>query len=442
MKNIFGTDGIRCTIGNEPLTVSSLIHLGNAIAQWATTKYGYTPTILLGHDTRQSCALVKSALQTGLLLHGVTIYDAQVVPTPTVCQILKYNSLFDLGIIISASHNPFQDNGIKIIDKISGKLNIEDELALSQHFFTQSNVAYSYNNLGSVITWPNATQEYYATLQKFLPPDYLQGKKIVLDCAHGATSFMAQQIFEHYGATVIVINNTPDGKNINDHCGALHPQTLQHAVITNHADIGFAFDGDGDRVITVNHLGQVKDGDDMLTLLFEHPSYKQQVGIVGTVMTNQGFAAHMHSKQKQLHRTPVGDKYVGERLEKEQLLLGGEQSGHVILRDYLNTGDGIFTALRLLQAIIHTDNWDMVTFVKFPQILINIPVEIKKDLTTPQLATIIAEHEAQLYGGRLLVRYSGTESVLRVMVEDSDSNNANYIGTSLCKELAKKLSTP
>ncbi|MCX5921966.1 MAG: phosphoglucosamine mutase [Candidatus Dependentiae bacterium] len=438
--NIFGTDGIRGLVGAEPFSITSIIKLGMAIGAWAQKTYGTTPVILLGHDTRESCSLVKAALQTGLLLHKITIYDAQVVPTPTIYQLVTKNPLFNLGIIISASHNPYHDNGIKLVDAHRGKLSLDDELKLSELFYAQDLNALNYTALGTTVMWEDAQKEYCATLAEFFPKNFLQNTTIVLDCAHGATYKVAHTIFQSFGAQVMLINHQPTGTNINQDCGALHLESLQHAVTLHHADAGFAFDGDGDRVMAVSRLGQVKNGDDILALLLTHPLYENETGVVGTVMTNQGFEVHARMHNKELLRANVGDKYVAELLEKKQMLLGGEQSGHIIVRDYLNTGDGIFTALRTLQAMIHTNNWDMETFEKFPQILINVPITVKKDLTEPHLAKIITEHEAQLHGGRVLVRYSGTELLLRIMIEDSHEETAHSVGNHLSQELIKQLS--
>ncbi len=438
-QNIFGTDGVRKRIGTDPLTIESLPRLGMAIAHWAREKIGRSPIILLGHDTRQSCSWVKSALQTGLLAQQAQVHDAYVLPTPALCALVKATEKFDFGIVISASHNHWHDNGIKIIDRELGKLSLADELKISE-LFNNFEHSIAYHSLGQFHTYTQAQEAYKAILRSFFPQDFLVGKKIVLDCAHGATSLIAAEIFQEFGAQAIMLNDQPNGININEQCGALHPQTLQKAVLENAADAGFAFDGDGDRVIAVSKNGEIKDGDDILALLLDHPLYAPASLIVGTVMTNQGFDAYLHKKNKLLVRASVGDKFVSERMEQEKTILGGEQSGHIILRDYLNTGDGVFTALRILQTLMISNNWEMHTFTKFPQVLINIPVGIKKDLTLPALAHIIQQHETLLPQGRLLVRYSGTEPVLRILIEDSDATTAQTIGIQLSEQLSIQLS--
>ncbi len=438
--NLFGTDGIRGRVGSPLLTLEQLPKLGKALAEWAQQKYGTRPQIVLGHDTRVSCSLLKASLQSGLLLHPTTVYDAQVISTPAIYYLTRHYGLFSCGIVISASHNPHNDNGIKLIDAQTGKLSIEDENIISQLFAQTTLHTVSYSSLGTTHAWYEATEHYISNVISWFSPLFLQGKKIVLDCAHGATSHLAPRIFAALGATTVVIHNEPNGININSNCGSLCPASLQEAVKAHRADIGFAFDGDGDRVIAVARSGDVKDGDDMLALLLNHPDYARTATLVGTEMTNQGFELYLNQQGKQLIRTRVGDKYVSARLEQEMAPLGGEPSGHLILRDYMSTGDGIFTALRLLEAIIHTNNWDMITFEKYPQILINLPIHVKKDLASSPIAEIIDASNAQLHSGRVVVRYSGTEDVLRIMVEDIELTHAQRISNYLSQALAQELS--
>jgi phosphoglucosamine mutase len=438
MKSIFGTDGIRGAVGSEPFIVSSLLKIGNALGMWALERYGPTPTLLLAHDTRASCALVKSILKSALFTHSITVYDAGVLPSPALLALMRKNIFFDAAIMISASHNPYHDNGIKIIDAGSGKLNAYDEQLISS-FIEQDN-DFHYISLGNEKIMTDALEHYQTIIVDHFPALFMAGKKVVLDCAHGATGAIAPAIFQALGARVITLFNNPNGVNINKHCGALHTQALQKAVIDEHADIGFAFDGDGDRVIAVNMYGQIKNGDDLLALLLEHDLYKAAHTIVGTVMTNQGFELYLRNRSINLVRTSVGDKHIAEHLNQHNLLLGGEPSGHIILNDYLPTGDGIFTALRVMQTLMNNENWQMNTFVKFPQIIINIPVKYKKDLAIPPLSDIIETTLKQLHNGRLLVRYSGTEPLLRIMIEDDDCDHAQTLGTLLSQTLQKEIS--
>lgn len=437
-NSFFGTDGIRARIGTNLLTLESLPLLGTALAQWITQRYGSHPNVLLAHDTRNSCAFVKSALKSGLLLSNITVHDAQVLPTPAVFKLIEQNKQFHCGIIISASHNPFYDNGIKLIDARTGKLNQHDEQEICALFNALKPPTYT--EFGNDIPFNNAQETYITQICSAFPSTLLANKIIALDCANGATSHVAPLIFKALGAQIITTNAAPNGANINHECGALYPQQLQELVLCKTADAGFAFDGDGDRVIMVNKHGHIKDGDDILALLLTHPLYQHTRSVVGTVMTNQGFETYLKKDNRTLIRVPVGDKYITERLEHDALLLGGEQSGHIIMRDYLPTGDGIFTALRVLQALQMTGNWHMNTFKKYPQILVNIPVRIKKDLTLQPLKTLIDQSSQLLHTGRLLVRYSGTENLLRIMAEDDDLHRIQEVVTVLSEKLEKELS--
>ncbi|MCK5633243.1 phosphoglucosamine mutase [bacterium] len=440
-KNIFGTDGVRAKVGQAPIDLEKTVQLGQAIALWAQSKYKNQPTALLANDTRESCSFLKAALKAGLLLHSTNIYDGQVLPTPAVFNIIQKKTNFDFGIVISASHNPYQYNGIKLIDAQSGKLSLQDEQEISSLFESLSTkqLTKNYHLLGFDITWQEARQNYVDSIVKQFDKNLLQNRTIVLDCAHGATYQVAPTIFEQLGAHVITIHNSPTGKNINLHCGSTEPQSLKQTVIKHNADIGFAFDGDGDRLTVVSDHGTIKDGDDILALLVNHPLYKKQHSIVGTIMTNQGFEKFLNANNKQLIRSSVGDKFVAQDLKKENLLLGGEPSGHIITNDYLSIGDGIFAALRVVESIIHNNNWKLKTFTKFPQVMTCIPVSEKKDLNSENLSNIIAASKAQLDSGRLIVRYSGTEPLLRVMVEEEDHKNAHRICTGLCEALQQEL---
>jgi len=393
------------------------------------------------HDTRISCDFVKSALKVGLLRHGITVYDVGVLSTPAVCFLTKNNAIFDCGIVISASHNVHTDNGIKIIDGNNIKLTLEDEQRITDLFNDDPNHAVTYDNLGKQEYWHKAEQEYIEQVVNRFERNFLQGRTIVLDCANGATHKLAPRIFKRCGARVITLHKHPNGTNINNKCGSQHPESLQGAVREYKADAGFAFDGDGDRVIAVTRVIAssdtciIKDGDDILALLLDNRRYADQPYVVGTIMTNEGFNVYLKKRNKTLLRTQVGDKYVAQKLEEVGTDLGGEQSGHTILRDYLKTGDGVMTALRVMETIIDANNMDMNTFKRYPQILINIPIKTRKDLTQEPLAGIIKKYEKQLHKGRIVVRYSGTENCARVMVEDYDEQNTKDIAHNLAAEL-------
>jgi len=433
-QTFFGTDGIRAKIGQSPITHGDMTNMGNAIAQWALERYCNNPHIIIGSDTRESCDLIKAALKTGLLLHNVTLYDASVIPTPAIAALMQQKK-FDCGIMITASHNPYQDNGIKIIDSKHGKLTKDDENKITQLFFDVQTQQTNCGSFGSDIFFQEAQNDYVAFVTNHFEKKMLDGLKIVVDCAHGATSGVAKTIFDRLGATAIFINNKPNGKNINAHCGSLYPQGLQKAVLEHNAVAGFAFDGDGDRITAVNKNGKIKDGDDILALLLNNPTYEKQNKIVGTIITNQGFEQHLNNRGKKLIRTKVGDKFVATAMRKDNLLLGGEPSGHIVLGNYLHISDGIFAALKIIETMKITKNWDMETFKKYPQALINITVKEKKDLDAHPFTTIVAENKSRLKNGRIIVRYSGTQKLLRVMVEEESHDIANEV----CAQLSNKL---
>jgi phosphoglucosamine mutase len=434
-KNFFGTDGIRGKVGQFPLTLEALPKLGMAIGQWMTEKVA-EPKIFLAHDTRNSCSWIKAALQSGLLQYPVTLEDAGVLPTPGVLQIVRTHH-YAFGLVISASHNPYFDNGIKIMSP-NGKISEADEKRIMelfhQHVASQeaTPVAPVYGTSDAVT---NGGQLYKEGLLSHFEPRFLKGLKVVLDCANGAGHNLARLTFEPAGAQVFTICQWPTGFNINEDAGALQPQRLQEAVLANKADMGFAFDGDADRVIAVNKLGQIKDGDDMMMLLLDNPKYANTPAVVGTILTNQGFEQALHKRGKKLIRVNVGDKYISERLEAENLLMGGEPSGHIILRDYMPTGDGMYCALRIAQTVKMTGNFEMHTFEKFPQVTANLKVKERKDLASPEIARLISAAQQQLAPGRLVIRYSGTEPLLRIMAEAPDFEFAEKTVRRLVSEL-------
>jgi len=433
MLNIFGTDGIRGCVGTGMFTQEQLIILGKAIGKWAQQRYGKHPRMLMVHDTRISCSFVKATLKSGLLQYPLHLMDALVLPTPATAHIMQHLQTFDCALIISASHNPYADNGIKLIDAFSGKLTPTDELSISQHINQNFNA--SDTHYGTDEVFLGAEELYCSLVQKLFPANYLAGKKIVLDTAHGATYRVAPTIFTTLGASVITINNTPTGININEACGAVHTGALQKAVLALGADAGFAFDGDGDRVIAVNKDGVIKNGDDLLAILLHHPRYAKTTTVVGTVMTNEGFASLLKAQNKELIRTQVGDKYIAEQLVSRSLLLGGEASGHIILSDIISSGDGILVALSVLEAMLISDNWSMDTFSAYPQIILNVPITVRKNLKEEPYASLITSAEKSLKNGRILVRYSGTEPVLRIMVETDNYAKAQELAQHLAQKL-------
>lgn len=450
MTNIFGTDGIRSKVNNSPLTEVEIPILGEAISNWINKKYS-NPIVIIAHDTRESCFFIKNLLFKSLQNNNIKIIDSGVLPTPVIFHISN-NKIkeFNIGLIISASHNPYQDNGIKIIDYKSGKISECDELFITKEFI-QLKKQYINN---PKLSEPSVSQNHYSIkdyndkyinliLSKF-KSNLLNNIKVVLDTANGATYKLAPKIFSLLGAKVITINNTPNGKNINLNCGATNTTSLEKSVLKYNAHIGFAFDGDGDRVIVVDKNGKTRDGDAILALLSNHKDYKNITNIVGTMMTNQGLEDYLKTQNKNLIRTSIGDKHILKELDKMQITLGGEQSGHIILKNIINTGDGILVALKILETIISSNNWEINLFNKYPQILINIKIQQDKlnnnrDLTKPPFCDIINNSKSQIENGRILVRYSGTEPLLRIMVEEKEQYKANLIATKLEKELSECL---
>lgn len=432
MRSLFGTDGIRGPVGSGTFTREKLIQLGSSIARWALATWGPGASLLITQDTRISGDMIKACLKSGLLAHPVRVTDTFVLPTPAMAHFLKEGA-FHCALIISASHNPYYDNGIKIMKAESSKLSPQDEFIITQYMndYVEHIPAFS----GTDTPLFDASGRYRELVKSHFPEDMLRNIQVVLDTAHGATSFVAPLIFKELGAEVITLHQSPTGSNINEGCGSLYPQALQKAVIEHKAHVGFAFDGDGDRLIAVNHRGIVKDGDDILAVLLSHDAYAHTPEVVGTVMSNGGLAQFVTAREKRLTRTAVGDKYIAERLVKHNLVLGGEPSGHIILRDLLSTGDGILVALRLLETMLQQGNMTLESFTKYPQILCHIPVTCRKELTHEPIATMITQAEAALQPGRVLVRYSGTEPVLRVMVEAE----SHALATKYCTELVNKL---
>ncbi len=437
MTNFFGTDGVRNYVGRFPFTTDALPKLGRALALWAQQKYGDDACFLLARDTRYSGPWIKAGLMQGLLREPITVYDAGIMPTPGVFHLLNKDTRFTGGIILTASHNPATDNGIKLVDAQTGKLFKADETricSLMKELETKE-----FTHLGTEIPFYDARILYRRSITQLFPKGFLSGKTIVLDCANGASSTIAPNVFRDLGATVIAIHNDPDGYNINKNCGATDTRSLQQTVKEHSAYMGFAFDGDADRLMAVNSEGILKDGDDLLAVLRTHNDYKDESALVSTVMANHGLASHMKNLGKELLRSNVGDKHVLKELEAKNLSLGGEPSGHIILKNLIKTGDGILVALKLLETVFQTGNELLSSFDKFPQVKLSIPIKTKKDLSQGQLAEYIAASTSALPTGRVLVRYSGTEPVVRVMAEGEDLEYTKTVAQQLADQLQKEL---
>ncbi|NBQ16994.1 phosphoglucosamine mutase [bacterium] len=437
-SSFFGTDGIRARVGTSLLTPDGMIKLGIVLGTWITHNNKLNSVVFVGQDTRNSSDLLVHALITGLLHESINVQILGVTPTPILEHITAHTN-GSYGIMITASHNKYHDNGIKLFKHSNGhaqKLTPEEELEISTLLqnYDNNNFTVNYEQLGTCVYLQDTLILYKKFLEKNFKSHFLKDTKIILDCANGAYSTYAPELFCHFGAQVIAINNAPNGKNINENCGALYPEHLHKTILKENAQIGFAFDGDGDRLIMVTQDGLIYSGDDTLALLMQHPAYKDQQEIVGTVMTNEGLAHYAQSQNKKFIRTPVGDKYVAQALVEHNLLLGGESSGHTLLRDLSDSSDGLLTAFRILETMI-LHNWSLKSFTKLPHYTLTMPITIKKDLTKEPYATIIKEHES-IINGRLLVRYSGTEPVLRIMVEDSTECNAKTVALKLSQQLA------
>ena len=417
----FGTDGVRGVAGTE-LTAELVTSLGRAAARVLAGG-----TFLVGRDTRVSGPMLFKALAAGLTAEGADVVDLGVVPTPAVAAASAERGL--PGAMISASHNPFEDNGVKFFAAGGRKLSdaVEEELeALLGAAPTSAAV-------GRVSEDPQAASGYERRLLASLEGRSLDGLHVVLDCANGAASAVAPQVFRDAGALVDVIHDTPDGTNINDGCGSTHPEDLQRAVVASAADAGLAFDGDADRVLAVDGQGQLVDGDHVMAIcaidMHEHERLRDATVVV-TVMTNLGFRLAMAERGITVVETQVGDRYVLEALEEGGWSLGGEQSGHVIFRELATTGDGLLTGLRLLDAVHRAGrplaDLAAAAMTQLPQVLVNVRVADRAALErAPALAGEVAAVEAELGDhGRVLLRPSGTEPVIRVMVEAPSQDQA------------------
>lgn len=434
MKNLFGTDGIRDKIHHGALTIENLTQLGHAIGQWATNNLEKPIKILIGYDTRSSCTLILETLSASLLQYPVELYNGKIIPTPVVCKLVKEEE-FDLGVIISASHNLAEYNGIKIVKK-DAKISAFSESAITQLFYHEKFHDHAPKNV--MQEYDQANQLYKIFITAWFESNFLQNKTIVLDCAHGATYKLAPKIFEFFGAQVIAINNHPDGHNINLQCGSTCPKNITTAVLTHQADWGIAFDGDGDRVIIIDKHGHAYDGDEILGVLTQHPLFKKSP-VVGTIMSNQGLGQYLQEKNKVLFRSAVGDKHVFAMMQQYHAMLGGEPSGHIIVEPFSYSGDGIFTALLFMDTLLK-ESIHLPMFKKFAQVSTSIDITTKHNLQQEPYAQVIKKYEALLNPGRLVVRYSGTEPILRIMVECDDQTTATDVAYQLKNELESLLS--
>ena len=428
-RKYFGTDGVRGRVGDHPITPQFVMHLGYAAGKVLASSAhaaGERPAVLIGKDTRISGYMLESALEAGLIAAGIDVYLAGPVPTPAVAYLTRALRL-QAGVVISASHNPFDDNGIKFFSATGMKLPDATEIAI-EAVLDQPLITNASDGLGKAKRLDDAVGRYIEFCKSTFPSDLdLRGMKIVVDSAHGATYHIARHVFHELGADVIAIGAEPNGKNINDGYGATAPENLRKAVLEHHADIGIALDGDGDRLIMADAAGKLYDGDQLLYVIAKHrqTNGKMQGGVVGTLMTNLAFEHAMRKLGIPFKRARVGDRYVMEVLQQEGWQLGGENSGHILCLDKHSTGDGIVSALQVLHAL-RTGKQTLAQaaqeLVMYPQVLINIRVEKAVSLLeNARIKTAMADAERALNGkGRVLLRPSGTEPLLRVMVEGED----------------------
>jgi len=428
-RKYFGTDGIRGRVGDFPITPQFVMNLGYAagkVLASAEHTVGERPAVLIGKDTRISGYMLESALQAGLIAAGVDVYLAGPIPTPAVAYLTRTLRL-QAGVVISASHNPYEDNGIKFFSAMGTKLPDEIEHAIEAELEGEIAIESS-NQLGKAKRLDDAVGRYIEFCKGTFPSSMnLRGMKIVVDCAHGATYHIARNVFHELGAEVIAIGVQPDGKNINNGYGATAPANLQKAVVEHGADVGIALDGDGDRLVMVDSAGVLYDGDQLLYVIARQRKEqgRLQGGVVGTLMSNLAFEHALQKMDIPFLRAKVGDRYVMELLTQQGWQLGGENSGHIICLDKHSTGDGIVSALEVLLAL-HIQNQTLTEALSdlqmYPQVLVNVRVARGVDcLKHADVLAVVADVEQALDGkGRVLLRPSGTEPLLRVMVEGED----------------------
>jgi phosphoglucosamine mutase len=433
-RRYFGTDGIRGKVGEFPITPEFVLKLGWAVGR--VLARGDGGKVVIGKDTRISGYMFESALEAGLSAAGVDILLLGPMPTPAIAYLTRTLHA-DAGIVISASHNPFEDNGIKFFSSDGAKLPDEVELAIEAELGKPMEMAPP-ASLGKARRVVDAGGRYIEFCKSSFPNTIdLKGMKLVVDCANGATYHVAPNVFRELGAQVMPLANEPDGLNINVNCGSTHPLALREAVLVQGADLGIAFDGDGDRVLMVDHEGEVVDGDELLYIIAAARHMQEKVpGVVGTLMTNLGMEHAIKQAGIGFERAKVGDRHVMEKLKQHGWSLGGEGSGHLICLDYTTTGDGVIAALQVLRAMVEQGKSlrELKSGMsKYPQTLINVRLGEQCDvMALPEVQQAVKQAETTLCGkGRVLLRPSGTEPLIRVMVEGEDASLVSRIAEQL-----------
>lgn len=448
MGRLFGTDGAR-GVANSELTCELAMKIGRAAAMVLTESCAHKPKVLIGMDTRASSHMLASAISAGLCSVGADVLIIDVVPTPAVAFLVKEYD-YDAGVMISASHNPCEYNGIKIFQGNGYKLPDELENEIEEIILDETKVppVVLGGDVGKISFSSKAVDDYIFHLAMTADGDF-KGMKIALDCANGSASVTARALFTRLGAKCCIINETPNGTNINENCGSTHLEQLQKFVVENKCDIGFAFDGDADRLLVVDENGEVVDGDKIIAVcskfMKENNKLKNNTAVV-TVMSNMGFFKFCEKNGINCVKTKVGDRYVLEEMVKNGFVIGGEQSGHIIFLDYATTGDGQMSAIQVLNVLKHTGKKisELASEMQvYPQVLINVRVSnfgkarLDKD-SEVQLA--IREASEELGDtGRVLVRVSGTEPLVRVMLEGEDYNQIKSLAESIAKVIEERL---
>jgi len=434
MAKYFGTDGIRGHFGSKPLTVEFVMRVGNALGKSLLNK---GDTVIIGRDTRISGDLIEAAVSAGLQAAGINVQIAGVSPTPAVAHLVtKYKA--QMGIVVSASHNPYEDNGLKFFNALGGKLNETEQNAIEAQIDSELLTLKS-DELGTSYTMLTPQNDYVTFVNASVPRLNLDDMKVVVDAGNGAMFKVAPRAIEGLGANVKTIGVTPDGKNINLDCGSTDTKNLELAVKTHKADIGLSFDGDGDRLVVVDHCGETVDGDELLFILARHAHQMSPLSgpVVGTAMTNMGLEIAFQELGIDFVRARVGDKHVLAKLAETGGKFGGETSGHLICLDHATTGDGLTAAVQILKILKEskqTLNQLKKGFKKYPQVIVNVKVTEKKlAIGHPKTKAVLEECQAQLGSfGRIVLRPSGTEPVIRVMVEAESAG----LTTKLANEIA------
>ena len=435
----FGTDGIRGPVESK-ITPEACLKIGHATGL-VMKELGWN-TVVIGKDTRISGYMLESALQAGFIAAGVNVNLLGPLPTPGVAYLTK-TLRNKFGLVISASHNDFLDNGIKIFNESGEKISPKIEKRIEK-YLSSSLIPVETSQIGKAYRFDESGPRYIEFCKSTVPSDIsFSSLRIVVDCANGACYKVSPEVFEELGAEVITIGNEPDGFNINQKCGSTHPEIVKEAVIKHRADFGISLDGDGDRVILVDEKGTILDGDDLLYILaFANPNRTGPwSGVVGTLMSNIGLEEGINKLGYKFVRADVGDKHVSKMLSKKGWLLGGETSGHIICKDLVSTGDGTIAALKVISSLIllkKKPSEVLVNYTKVPQVNIAVTVKNKDIINDKELNLLLAEIESDLTVGRVLVRPSGTESKIRIMVEASEEKVANKFAMDIKKIVESK----